>query len=153
MSGRAMMRPFLALASVVVIAGACGGPWETGGTPAAESRADAPLGGPYEGLSDDQIAAARHAVQEALEKNLSGESRDWQAADVRGRVTPLRTFKADTGAWCREFAEVVEAGTRDTVVRLACRTAVGRWLPATLRAEQSRSEAPDHLAAGTSGDG
>ena len=46
-----------------------------------------------------------------------------------GRITPTRSFRADTGSFCREFEEEVDLGAgTDRFTDIRCRTDGGRWL-------------------------
>ena len=87
----------------------------------------------YVALDRSQSALAAISVQDALETKLSGESLEWshpsQAAE--GRVVPLRTFRIQSGAFCREYREVVrfKRGGELERKRIACRVDPGRWVP------------------------
>ena len=78
---------------------------------------------------DRQLTAA--AFGEALDTQLSGQSVDWRNPDSgsSGSVTPLRTFRASDGRWCREYAQS-EAGPggSERLTGIACRDAQG-WRP------------------------
>ena len=71
-------------------------------------------------------------VQYVLETTPSGELVNWrtEGSEVRGTVTPLRTFRAGLG-FCRDYAvtlvhpEGEGAAWQDT----ACRNGEGVWLP------------------------
>lgn len=75
-------------------------------------------------------AARQAALQEALERKLSGQSVAWRNPDSgrQGKITPVRTFRNSTGQWCREYT-VREASDGDRVERrgIACRLSDGRW--------------------------
>ncbi|EKV32700.1 hypothetical protein C882_1537 [Caenispirillum salinarum AK4] len=64
--------------------------------------------------------------QQALETHLSGDPLHWTAAGGGGRITPLKTYRAE-GGYCREYRETVSTtqGPR-TTIGLACRQD-GAW--------------------------
>lgn len=80
--------------------------------------------------TEEQVLAAA-ARQEALETLPSRDSLEWSAPDggVRGRIVPLRSFRAEDGRFCREFTEeVASADAVDRFTDVRCRTEEGRWL-------------------------
>jgi surface antigen len=83
----------------------------------------------YDGLSIDEAAAARQAVQEALESRPSDETYRWTYANgISGSVTPLRTFRIKTGHFCRDYAETIATGPQPpSTLRTACRDGQGTW--------------------------
>jgi surface antigen len=45
-------------------------------------------------------------------------------------ITPVRTFRSESGQWCREFVRVVEGPSdRETLRGIACREGEGHWRP------------------------
>jgi surface antigen len=87
----------------------------------------------YQGLGEAEIARARAAIQNALERTPSRQTGHWQSelTGLRGSVTPLRTFRTTEGLFCREFRETISASALErSAVRLACRTTDGLWRPA-----------------------
>lgn len=87
----------------------------------------------YQGLGTAEIALALATVQHALERIPSQRTGHWQSetVDLRGSVTPLRTFRTTDGLFCREFRETISASALErSAVRLACRTTDGLWRPA-----------------------
>jgi surface antigen len=89
----------------------------------------------YGGLGTNELTLAEAAIQDALERNPSHSTASWrsEATGRGGTVTPVRTFRATDGFFCREFEESVAAPTETrSALRLACRTSDGRWHPATL---------------------
>lgn len=77
--------------------------------------------------ADRQIIAA--ATQEALEKNRTGEGKNWinPATDRRGTVMPTRTFKR-SGFPCREIQQTATIEGRTTIAYdVACRRDDGTW--------------------------
>jgi surface antigen len=95
---------------------------------AAGAQSGHPL---YPALDDADRANAGGAVQEALERYLSGESLAWRGVlpGVSGSVTPQRTFRIASGHYCREFAEAIALPNRAEIrVLTACRDSGGRWI-------------------------
>lgn len=81
-------------------------------------------------LSDSH--AIEQVVTQALEKHLSGQSVRWQSQETGTRVvvTPVRTYRSQSGKWCREFTQQVEGrGDREALRGIACRDADGLWRP------------------------
>jgi surface antigen len=69
-------------------------------------------------------------VSDALEKQLSGESVSWEdpATGLQASVLPLRTFKTQSGQWCREYLRTVAEGDQVEEHRaVACRQGEGDW--------------------------
>ena len=69
-------------------------------------------------------------VDQALEFNRSGISREWQAPqDPRAvRVTPVKTYRDKGGRYFREYRlEISSANERRQINGLAYRTAGGKW--------------------------
>jgi surface antigen len=69
-------------------------------------------------------------VDQALENNLSGISREWQAprSAVIVSVTPVKTYRDKSGLYYREYRlEVRAERERQQVKGLAYRTAGGKW--------------------------
>lgn len=84
-------------------------------------------------LELDAIAlqTAQSAVQSALEKQPTDESYFWSVPRVaEGQITPLRTWRSQSGHWCREFLERLELedGRRYSAKGTRCRSNDGRWL-------------------------
>ncbi len=75
-------------------------------------------------------ARYRNVVDAALEFNLSGTPREWQAprAAVAVTVTPVKTYRDKTGVYYREYKLEVATGTeRSHINGLAYRTVNGKW--------------------------
>ncbi len=88
---------------------------------------------PYLDLDFHTLLAAREAVQLALETRQTGETQTWSVPGVaRGSVMPRRTWRSESGHWCREFEETVrlEEGLTGTAMGTRCRNDNGRWLQA-----------------------
>lgn len=85
----------------------------------------------YASLTGGDRAIAWQARQTALEKRKSGETENWQSSttQMRGSVTPTRTWKTEVGIFCREFEE--RLGILPEVMELtkasACRGGDGLW--------------------------
>lgn len=76
--------------------------------------------------------AIQHVVADALEKHLSGQAVHWRSRETGRRVTvtPVRTYRAESGRWCREFTREIEGAGRHEVLRgIACRDGDGVWRP------------------------
>ena len=82
------LRNVLAIAALLVL-GACA---STGDLPPA----------PIVAADADLIA---ETVQQSLEQDRTGESRNWSSAESGqiGTVTPTRTYALDDGSPCREY--------------------------------------------------
>lgn len=98
-------------------------------TPANQSRATQQS--IHDGLGAAARSKAMDAVQFALETLPSDTTQRWQVGDntQSGYVTPLRTFRIETGHYCREYLETVSLnGEVRSRIETACRTQDGRWL-------------------------
>lgn len=77
------------------------------------------------------LARRDAAMQAALENVPSGRDIGWRDpdGDTTGRVRPIRTFKAASGIFCREFEEDTVTPQRfDRNRRIACRQSEGIWV-------------------------
>ena len=77
----------------------------------------------------DAVHASR-AQYQALEYTPSGYSTAWRNPDTGhyGNVTPIETYEATNGAYCREFQHQAQIGGRTReVYGTACRTPDGEW--------------------------
>lgn len=75
-------------------------------------------------------ASYRQVVDQALENNLSGTPREWQAPRSAAivRVTPIKTYRDKSGLYYREYRlEVSAERERQQIKGLAYRTAGGKW--------------------------
>ena len=81
-------------------------------------------------LSAPLAAQYGHVVDQALEYNLSGTPRQWQAPEgsVIVMVTPVKTYRDKDGLYYREYRlEVSASQERRQINGLAYRTAGGKW--------------------------
>lgn len=73
---------------------------------------------------------AEKSSRQALEFSPSGSSVEWRNPDSgnHGLITPTKTFKAESGRYCREYTqEVVVGGEKQKAYGKACRQADGNW--------------------------
>jgi len=81
-------------------------------------------------LEAEDRVAQQAALQDALERQLSGASVAWRNANSgrQGAITPVRTFRNVAGQWCREYV-ASEGRDGDRVERrgIACRVGEGEW--------------------------
>lgn len=81
-------------------------------------------------LSSKDESAIQKALMQSLEKELSGTRVAWTNPDTGhgGEIVPIRTFRLETGQYCREFVDVrnVSGNTYDQR-GVACRRADGIW--------------------------
>lgn len=69
---------------------------------------------------------------EALERMLSGTTLTWanEGSGAQGSITPLRTYQALDGQWCREFRETtISPNSEGSRIGIACRDSAGSWIP------------------------
>ena len=81
-------------------------------------------------LSTPLPAIYNHVVDQALEFNRSGISREWQAPrdPFAVTVTPVKTYRDKSGRYFREYRlEISDANERRQISGLAYRTAGGKW--------------------------
>ena len=74
--------------------------------------------------------ALRQSFATALEKSKAGTSVEWNNPDSGnyGTVTPERTYKTETGQYCREFSQtIVIGGQSQDAFGTACRQPDGSW--------------------------
>jgi surface antigen len=89
------------------------------------------LGGATGSYLDDQDKrTAAAATQRALETKPSGTTTTWQNPDSghSGSVTPVRTYQASNGQYCREYEQSVTIGGKpQKSYGTACRQPDGSW--------------------------
>lgn len=111
---RAWIGPVLAMAATVALAvglGAGLSEWRVG------QRLDE-----MAARSSAEQAILARVLQEGLERRRSGEIEVGADADFAAQLTPVRTYKSESGHWCREFTENIRRGGEDYVRRgVACR--------------------------------
>jgi surface antigen len=121
---RAAWRAALPLAASILTAVVIG----SGAVVLAERRAEDAVARVLAEQARDR-ALTTAALQEALDRQVSGQSVAWSNPDSgsRGSITPLRTFRAADGRWCREFERRVEATALGAERRtgIACRDPSG----------------------------
>jgi surface antigen len=86
----------------------------------------------YQRLTDDDVLLADRTVQQALERNLSMNSANWNNPNTgsSGTITPLRTYKNLLGNYCRTYREKLVIGQQQAAYTdTACRSARGNWIP------------------------
>ncbi|HED12969.1 MAG TPA: glycine zipper 2TM domain-containing protein [Gammaproteobacteria bacterium] len=69
-------------------------------------------------------------AQNALEHNRTGQATTWDNPDAGKEVTviPTRTFRSDSGGYCREYqTDVVVNGQSQQAYGTACRQPDGSW--------------------------
>lgn len=68
--------------------------------------------------------------QQALEEKLSGVTQRWRPADhdLSGSVTPVATFRLQSGTYCRQYIQQVNWANEENIFYgPACRTPTGEW--------------------------
>lgn len=85
----------------------------------------------YQRLDANDVRLAERTVQQALERARSNTTRYWTrvVSGNSGAVTPLRTFRARGGYFCREYREsvILAKGGASTYRSIACRDRDGVW--------------------------
>lgn len=75
---------------------------------------------------EDNHLWAHGALEDALERVGSGESKSWEETPGEaGKIVPVLTFKDRAGQFCREYA--VTASREASAVGIACRRDTGKW--------------------------
>jgi surface antigen len=72
----------------------------------------------------------KQTQQLALESNKAGVTSSWHNPDtgLSGTTTPLRTYQAETGRYCREYSQTVKIGDKiEEAYGKACRQPDGSW--------------------------
>ncbi len=85
----------------------------------------------YASSSPPEKVLVQEALQQALESRPSREILRWvsQESGTSGFITPLRTFKINTGHYCRQFMEAVaRQGDLASAIETACRADDGLWI-------------------------
>ncbi len=69
-------------------------------------------------------------TQQSLESQRTGQASTWRNPDNRhsGTVTPTRTYRRESGEYCREFQQTVTIdGRTERAYGTACRQSDGSW--------------------------
>jgi surface antigen len=111
-----------------LIAGAAGG---NTAAIAASTVGGILLGGIVGNLLDERDKRlAAEASQKALETTPTGTSVPWRNPDNGhyGTVTPVKTYQAASGTYCREYQQTVTInGQKEKAYGTACRQPDGSW--------------------------
>ena len=78
----------------------------------------------------DRIAMGQNA-QYSLEYSRTNETTNWHNPDSgnSGSMTPTRTYKNQTGEYCREYQQTVDiGGQKQRAYGTACRQPDGSWM-------------------------
>jgi surface antigen len=81
-------------------------------------------------LDDQDKRTAAATTQQALESQPSGSTSTWRNPDSghSGSVTPIRTYQASNGQYCREYEQTVTIGGKpQKSYGTACRQPDGSW--------------------------
>jgi len=82
-------------------------------------------------LRAEDRSLVERIVNQALETQISGTPVEWRNPDSgsRGTVTPVRTYRSESGKWCREYTltTVADDGSARRRRAIACREADGKW--------------------------
>ncbi len=93
--------------------------------------AGAVIGGQIGQSMDEQDRKlAELSSQRALENSASGNSVEWRNPDNgnHGYITPTKTFKNNSGQYCREYTQVIiVGGKQEKAYGKACRKPDGHW--------------------------
>lgn len=117
------MHRFPAVFSVSIL-GACASPDMSRST--IENKPTPPQ------MTNDDIALANQAFQQALEKSVSGKRLSWRNPSTghAGSITPQKTYRARNGLYCRVFDETVTmTKNAESFRNTACRDRDGVWKP------------------------
>ena len=85
----------------------------------------------YDHLEDGDVGMAAAALQQSLEHARNGETTPWRntSTGAAGSITPIRTFLAPDGAYCRDYHETIAIGANSGhFLNTACRNENGTWL-------------------------
>jgi len=77
-----------------------------------------------------ETASMHKTFQKVIDTELSGTTVEWRSprGTARAEFTPVRTWKTETGRYCREFTElVVREGVQHLEGGVACRRDDGSW--------------------------
>ncbi|MBX6323368.1 MAG: hypothetical protein IRY94_16210 [Rhodospirillaceae bacterium] len=121
-SWRRWLIPAFGMAAAVVVAAIAAG-WTTA------NRIEHRLAALEATRAEDQRYIDQ-VVSQALESTVSGQAVKWQEPQrgLQGTVTPIRTYRAVNGQWCREYENIVMAGgTARHHHAVACREGENAW--------------------------
>ena len=122
------------------IAGAAAGAWAGSNVGKGSGRTAAIAAGTLLGafvgseigdsLDKADLAYNRKASQEALEYGKTGTTVSWENPDNNhsGSITPVKTYRTDTGNYCREYSQTISVGGKsEKAYGTACRQPDGTW--------------------------
>lgn len=112
------------LISCTVLLGGCGA-----GQNVASKGSSEPI---YRSMTDADVVLANATLDRALESNVSGTRASWRnrGNGNHGSITPLRTYRASNGGFCRDYQEEVVVGSdSELYTATACRDPLGLWQP------------------------
>ncbi|MCE3232724.1 MAG: 17 kD surface antigen [Rickettsiaceae bacterium] len=81
-------------------------------------------------LDKADVAQYNNTAQTALETAPSGRASSWRNPDSgnSGTITPVRTYSAPTGEYCREYTQTINVGGKTQQGHgTACRQPDGSW--------------------------
>ncbi|RMF84706.1 MAG: hypothetical protein D6744_02575, partial [Planctomycetota bacterium] len=82
-------------------------------------------------LRAEDRSLVEKTVNQVLETKVSGTAVEWRNPDSgsHGKVTPVRTYRSESGKWCREYTliTITRDGARQSRRAIACREPDGRW--------------------------
>lgn len=81
-------------------------------------------------LDNADRAAMHRTSQSALETNKAGTTSNWSNPDSgnSGTITPVKTYQASSGEYCREYQQTVTVGGKtEQAYGTACRQPDGSW--------------------------
>lgn len=84
---------------------------------------------PYSGLTEQDVSLAARLLQRTLDHAPDGTTRRWinDQSGHRGAITPVRSYIAETGQYCRDYREDLEVGgQKRNFLYSACRDE-DRW--------------------------
>jgi surface antigen len=110
------------------------GSWLAAFLPATAAAQTLPSAGQpeiYADLDSGDTKAATELMRRTLENEQSWRVANWKngTSGRGGSITPVRTFRAENGVYCREYRESVASSKRVVAeIAVACRDSAEGWI-------------------------
>ncbi|MFM9890138.1 MAG: hypothetical protein ACKVOE_05775 [Rickettsiales bacterium] len=82
----------------------------------------------YAMMTDPERVAYSQNFYDAMNKTLSGGTKNWAAGNIQGAIRPVDLFTNNSGTSCRHFAEVLKVhNIEQQITGIACVKADSTW--------------------------
>lgn len=84
---------------------------------------------PYEALTEIDVSLAQRLLQRTLDHAVDGTTRRWtnDESGHSGAITPMRSYVASTGQYCRDYREDLSIGGQSRSYHYSACRDEDRW--------------------------